>query len=321
MIDKYINIIEEELSKVEYPSDPSELYEPIDYILSLGGKRIRPVLCLMAAELYEQDLRANEILKLAIALEVFHNFSLVHDDIMDEAPLRRGKETVHTKWNRDIAILSGDVMLVQAYQFIIESRNTNLEKLISQFNSSAIKVCEGQQFDMNYETSSKVSIEDYLKMIGLKTAELIACSLKMGAIASNASDADAHNLYSFGLNLGIAFQIQDDYLDAFGDASKVGKQIGGDILANKKTYLMLKTLEMANEMQKADLERAMNYHDEQKIASITELFEIVGVKEHTSEMIEDYFRKAMDSLEKVSVTIERKSSLKSLASKLMQRDH
>jgi len=321
MSEQYRHIVERQLASLQYPSSPEELYDPISYILGLGGKRIRPVICLMAAELFGAEIESEEINSVAIALEIFHNFSLVHDDIMDEAPLRRGQETVHTKWNRDIAILSGDVMLVQAYDSILASKNKNLEALLLQFNDSAKKVCEGQQFDMNFENLSKVSIEEYIHMISLKTAELIACSLKMGAIAANASASDADLLYEFGLNLGLSFQIQDDYLDAFGETDKVGKQLGGDIIANKKTYLMLKTLELANEKQKADLERSLNYNDEQKVISIIEIFEEVGIKEHTSDLIQEYYEKSIKSLDQVKVDDARKAGLKQLAAYLMQRDH
>ncbi len=321
MINSYLAIVEEELKKLEYPDSPGELYEPIEYILALGGKRIRPILCLMAAELYGADIRSKQYTSIALAIEIFHNFSLVHDDIMDEAPLRRGKETVHQKWNRDIAILSGDVMLVQAYDAILKAENENFKDLIAQFNRSAIKVCEGQQYDMNFETSKRVNINDYIEMISLKTAELIGCSLKLGAIASNASKRDAELLYSFGLNLGLAFQIQDDYLDAFGESEKVGKQVGGDILANKKTYLMLKTLELANEQQKADIERALNYSPADKVEAILQIFNEVGVKQHTMEIIDGFFQKAVADLKMVSVEMDKKEGLSQLANYLMKRDH
>lgn len=317
----YLKIIEDELARIDYPASPSELYEPIRYILNLGGKRVRPVICLMAAELYEADIQSDRILQLAISLEIFHNFSLVHDDIMDEAPLRRGKPTVHQKWNRDIAILSGDVMLVQAYEAILRSGNPKMNELIAQFNRSAILVCEGQQYDMNYEKSSKVSIQDYLKMIGLKTAELIGCSLKLGAIAAQASEADANSLYAFGINLGLAFQIQDDFLDAFGDAGKVGKQVGGDILANKQTFLLLKSRELATDQQLTDLSLAMNLEGAEKVQEVLKIFEKVGVKKHTSDIIDEYYQTALAELDKVSASSDRKMGLRVLASNLMNRDH
>ncbi|MAY84165.1 MAG: polyprenyl synthetase [Flavobacteriales bacterium] len=318
---KLIEIIEKELNSKSYPSNPKELYEPIRYILSLGGKRIRPLVCMMAAEMFGLPADSKSVLHLAKGLEIFHNFSLVHDDIMDEAPLRRGKATVHEKWNRDIAILSGDVMLVQAYQELIQSESEDLKSLIDQFNRSAILVCEGQQFDMNFETIEDVSLEEYLNMIQLKTAELLACSLKMGAMLANASETDAEALYRFGINLGLSFQIQDDYLDSFADASKFGKQVGGDILANKKTYLLLKAKENASSEQSERLQAAMKLNGEDKVSAVLDLYRELGVDQDCEKAIDKHYQKALEELEAISVDAQLKAPLKNLAAKVMKRDH
>jgi geranylgeranyl diphosphate synthase type II len=318
---KLIQIIERELDSIAYPSEPKELYEPIQYILSLGGKRIRPLVCMMSAEMFGLAADDKSVLHLAKALEIFHNFSLVHDDIMDEAPLRRGKATVHEKWNRDTAILSGDVMLVQAYQELIETNSERLKDLIDQFNRSAILVCEGQQFDMNFESIDQVSLNEYLNMIQLKTAELLACSLKMGAMLGNAQSADAEALYNFGINLGLAFQIQDDLLDSFADASKFGKQVGGDILANKKTYLMLKAIEKASQAQKVALRSASELRADQKVEAVLKLYSEIGVDKDCQEAIDLHYKKALAELASVDLPDTAKQPLKELAAQVMKRDH
>jgi geranylgeranyl diphosphate synthase type II len=230
---------------------PRELYEPENYILSLGGKRIRPLLCLIACDLFDKD--AKQSLNAALSVELFHNFSLIHDDILDKAPLRRGMPTVHSKWNSDIAILSGDVMMVKAFDVLKNYEATKLGNLLSIFAATSIEVCEGQQMDMNFETQSEVRVNDYLHMITLKTAVLLGCSLKMGAICADASKEDQGHLYEFGKHVGIAFQLMDDVLDAYADDAKFGKQVGGDIIANKKTFLLLKEFELANPSQKEKL--------------------------------------------------------------------
>lgn len=316
-----LKILEEELDKSSYPSQPINLYEPIRYIMSLGGKRVRPVVCMMAAELFGLDPASKSVLKVAKSLEIFHNFSLVHDDIMDEAPLRRGKATVHYKWNRDVAILSGDVMLVLAYQELLEAESDRLPQLLAQFNRSAILVCEGQQYDMNFEQSDAVSLSDYLKMIQLKTAELLACSLKLGALVANADENDAEALYDFGINLGLAFQIQDDYLDAFSDSDKFGKQKGGDILANKKTYLLLKAYELAGDEQKQSLKAAMNEVGNKKVEAVLDCFKKIGVDQEAKAAMDDIYQKALTDLDRVNVEDQKKEALKSLAASLMMRDH
>ena len=298
--------------------EPKELYEPISYTLAMGGKRIRPVLVLMAAELFGQELdRAWPIAK---AIEIFHNFTLVHDDIMDEAPIRRGKATVHEKWNRDIAILSGDVMFVKAYQELCLAEPKQLSLLLSLFNQTAIEVCEGQQMDMNFEQEEELELTDYLQMIKLKTAVLLAASLKLGAISANAKPTQAELLYEFGLNLGLAFQIQDDYLDAFADPDQFGKKVGGDIAANKKTYLLLAALESGDETGKAALKKAMQIEEESaKIKEVKALFESLGAKQKAKQAIKHYSDKAMTALAQIERPEEIKKPLQELAAFLMQR--
>lgn len=300
--------------------EPKELYEPIDYSLKMGGKRIRPTLVLMAGDLFGKQ--AEELLHLALAVEVFHNFTLLHDDIMDEAPLRRGKDTVHKKWGRDIAILSGDVMMVKAYEFLAQSDADILPQLLSLFNQTAIEVCEGQQMDMNFEEQTEVSLTDYIRMIELKTAVLLAAALKMGAIASGALASDADSIYDFGRNIGIAFQIQDDFLDAYADPEKFGKQVGGDILQNKKTYLLLTAIQEANESQTERLNDLLsnNSDSQSKIEQMIALYDELNVPQLTQNAMQDFFEKGMQSLEKIEVSAEAKKELIDLAKMLMWRD-
>ncbi|RYE17915.1 MAG: polyprenyl synthetase family protein [Sphingobacteriales bacterium] len=245
------DIIIDGISQLSYPARPAELYQPISYILSIGGKRLRPALVLMACDMFGGDV--NAAVKPALAIEVFHNFTLMHDDIMDNAPLRRGKVTVHEKWNSNIAILSGDVMMVEANKLIMQVDDRILRTVMTIFNETAQGVCEGQQFDMNFEQDNQVSIDGYLGMIRLKTAVLLGGALKIGALIGGADAANAENLYQFGVNLGIAFQLQDDILDVYGDPEKFGKQVGGDIISNKKTFLLIKATELAKEQESTDL--------------------------------------------------------------------
>lgn len=321
MDQKMIDKIESEIRQIQYPQEPKELYEPIRYILSLGGKRIRPLVSMMAAELFGMPKDNRSVLHLAKSLEIFHNFSLVHDDIMDEAPLRRGMPTVHEKWTRDVAILSGDVMLVRAYQELIETKSDRLVDLLKQFNESAILVCEGQQLDMNFEQEEEVSLDRYLKMIELKTAELLACSLKMGAILAGASEKDAKALYQFGINLGLAFQIQDDYLDSFADSAKFGKQIGGDILANKKTYLMVTCRQQADPDQRDRMDQLLKLKGDEKVEKVLNLYKEVGVDQACQQAIEHYYQKALHDLGQVQGEEQAKEPLASLAAMIMKRDH
>ncbi len=289
--------------------------------MRLGGKRIRPTLTLIAAHLFGDAL--DHVLLPAIGTEVFHNFSLLHDDIMDKAPLRRGQPTVHEKWNQNIAILSGDVMLVRAYEFFLNVETSKLRKVLSLFSHTGAQVCEGQQLDMNYESSQEVSISDYLHMITLKTAVLLGFSLELGATLNNASENNALLLKNFGINIGIAFQLRDDLLDVYGDREKFGKQVGGDILADKKTFLLLTALEQANPEQKevfAKYRYQAVYAPEQKVQEVTAIYDQLQVKAQTQSKINYYFEEAMQSLHAVDAPAERKEVLQSLAFELMARE-
>lgn len=299
---------------------PKNLYEPISYILGLGGKRMRPVLTLMAVDVFEGSIEA--ALDAALAIEMFHNFSLVHDDIMDDAPLRRGKVTVHEKWDVNTGILSGDAMLIKSYQLFEGYEPQIFKKLVSLFSQTAIEVCEGQQYDVDFETRNDVNIAEYLKMIEYKTAVLVAASLKMGAIIAGASDSDAEAIYDFGRDLGIAFQLQDDYLDAFGDPETFGKQVGGDIIENKKTILYLKALEFASTNVRKELETLFSQkpeNPEAKIEKTKEIFLESGAVDFLKKEIENYTQTAFESLEKISTPEENKLLLKEFGKQLMER--
>ncbi len=300
--------------------EPRNLYEPIHYILKLGGKRMRPVLTLMSAEVFDADYKL--ALPAALAVEVFHNFSLVHDDIMDDAPLRRGDETVHEKWNINTAILSGDAMLILAYQYFEKYDTEVFRDLAKLFSKTALEVCEGQQWDVDFETREDVSISEYLKMIEYKTAVLVAAAMKMGAIVAETSKENADLIYDFGLNLGLAFQLQDDYLDAFGNPETFGKQVGGDIIENKKTYLYLKAIEFASQSQKEQLLHLFSIHPNdniEKIASVKEIFNATGASKATQQAILDFTLKAFDTLQKLQVDNEKKEMLHSFGENLMGR--
>ncbi len=319
----YQELIEKELKSRKYGSNPKELYEPIDYMMSLGGKRMRPVLVLMACDFFDGD--ASKAIHAAIAIELFHNFTLVHDDIMDKAPLRRGKATVHEKWNESIGILSGDVMLVKAYQELCRSEKKLLPQLLDIFNDVALSVCEGQQLDMNYESLSKVSIAQYLKMIELKTAVLLGASLKAGAIIGGAKEEDAQRLFEFGKNIGIAFQLQDDILDVYADADKFGKQKGGDIIANKKTYLLLKAMEMAenNRYMKEELFMWINaphFEAKEKVEAVTGIYNFLNVKELARNEMKKHYAAAMDCLKNIPVADSKKKEIIGFADSLMVRE-
>ena len=300
---------------------PNELYEPIEYTMELGGKRIRPTLCLLGTQLFGGEIQ--DAMNLAMGVEVFHNFTLVHDDIMDEAPLRRGKPTVHDKWNRDVAILSGDVMMVKAYELLCQTNSKQLHELLQLFNQTAIEVCEGQQLDMNFEERSVVSSTDYIEMIRLKTAVLLACSLKMGAINAGASPEEADLLYEFGEKIGIAFQIQDDFLDAYGDPDVFGKRVGGDIISNKKTFLLLTAIEKANEQQKENLNNLLNNEqsDTKKVEAVLNVFNELNISDFTKASMQIYFDQGMEALSKINASKEAKQPLIDLAEQLMHRSH
>lgn len=300
--------------------EPKNLYEPIDYILSLGGKRMRPVLTLMASEVFDADYKM--ALPAAMAVEVFHNFSLVHDDIMDDAPLRRGSQTVHEKWNINTGILSGDAMLILAYQYFEQYEPAVFRDLAKLFSKTALEVCEGQQWDVDFETRANVTIPEYLKMIEYKTAVLVAAAMKMGAIIANTSEENANLIYDFGLNLGLAFQLQDDYLDAFGDPETFGKQVGGDIIENKKTYLYLKAIEFSNPEKASELEQLFSFQLEdnaKKIETVKTIFNESGASVATQVAIKEFTFKAFDTLEKMDISIEKKIILKTFGENLMGR--
>jgi len=315
------SIREVEKSIQSYVSELSkqELYSPIKYIMELGGKRLRPALAVLSNQYFGGNLK--DIISPALAVEVFHNFSLMHDDIMDNAPLRRGKPTVHEKWNTNSAILSGDAMLVQAYQQVIKTDSTCIVAMNELFSKTAIEVCEGQQMDMDFETRSDVIIPEYLEMIKLKTSVLIACALEMGAISAGATMDDRKNIYEFGLNMGIAFQLRDDFLDAFGQTEKVGKQKGGDIISNKKTYLALKALSKADLKTTLELKALQNELDiELKVKRTLELFIQLGVDKDTEELSQSYYSKALQCLENTSGNASVKTEFLRFSEGLMVRE-
>ena len=317
---QYQEFITDYLNSQYETKEPRNLYEPIHYILGVGGKRMRPVLTLMSAEVFDADY--NLALPAALAVEVFHNFSLVHDDIMDDAPLRRGNETVHEKWDTNTAILSGDAMLILAYQYF-EKYNTDVFRdLAKLFSKTALEVCEGQQWDVDFETRDDVSILEYLKMIEYKTAVLVAAAMKMGAIVAETSIKNADLIYDFGLNLGLAFQLQDDYLDAFGDPKTFGKQVGGDIIENKKTYLYLKAIEFGTASEKEQLLHLFSIHptdNSDKIESVKTIFTSSGASDATLKAIQEFTLKAFETLQKIGIDNEKKDILRSFGENLMKR--
>ncbi len=306
------------INAANYGANPKELYEPINYMMQLGGKRLRPILALMAFDLFDSNIE--KAIPAAHAIEVFHNFTLVHDDIMDNAPLRRGKETVYKKWNMPIAILSGDLMMIKATQLLCKTETQKLKQLLEVFNRTAIEVCEGQQIDMNFETQKNVSHEEYLEMIKLKTAVLLGCSLQLGALIGGASNDDALHLYEFGKNIGIAFQIQDDILDTFGDGTITGKQVGGDIIANKKTLLLIELFESVHKDDKKLLDDLMQLTDtEQKVQSVINLYDKYLIKQFAESKKQQYLDLAYNHLADVSVEEGKKSILINTAEELMNR--
>lgn len=301
-----------------FPNVPSSLYDPLEDFLLNSGKRIRPIMCLLGNELFgEIHVDAYHI---AAAIELFHNFTLIHDDIMDEAPLRRGKPTVHSVHGEPTALLGGDVMMVIAYDYLNKIEPQNLKKVITLFNRTAKDVCEGQQYDMDFEKMQNVSLTEYIKMIELKTSVLLAASLQLGSIIGGASDGNQHHIYEFGRNLGIAFQIQDDYLDAFGDPKKFGKQVGGDIQSNKKTFLMIHALETANDQLREELVDAMEKNPENKVEIILSIFKACGIDSWADALKEQYLQTALEHLEEIAVSKSRKTSLQALAHYLISRD-
>jgi geranylgeranyl diphosphate synthase type II len=302
-----------------FPAAPASLYEPAEYFLSLGGKRIRPVMCLMGNELFG-DIQ-QDTYEVATAIELFHNFTLIHDDIMDRAPLRRGMETVHMKYGSNTALLTGDVMMIRAYEHLNSISGLYLSRIIQLFNKTAKEVCEGQQLDIDFEAMPAVSLDAYLHMISLKTSVLLAASLEMGAIIAGTSEGNCRHIYEFGKNLGIAFQVQDDYLDAFGDPEKFGKETGGDIRQNKKTFLLLHALEVANAEQKNTLRQLMSDDGPGKVEAVLQIFRACDVDAWARELKDKYLQTAMHHLDEIAVLSARKKPLLELATFLVQREH
>lgn len=315
-------IIENGVKEIKYPATPNELYEPIAYLMALGGKRLRPALVLMANDLFGGNIE--DAKSPALAIEMFHNFTLMHDDIMDNAPLRRGQPTVHEKWSDSVAILSGDVMFVKAYRLMIQVKPEILTGVLEVFNKTAIEVCEGQQIDMNFEARDEVSIDEYLEMIRLKTAVLLGGALKIGALIGDASAENAELLYQFGENLGLAFQLQDDILDVYGDPEKFGKQVGGDIISNKKTFLLIKALELAKGDDLLQLESWLNKKDlnpSEKVEAIKTLYNQLSIRKLAEDVMQNYATLALEAFEKINVPVENKKTLLSFAEMLVEREN
>ena len=313
--------IEAEITSQSYGNEPATLYEPIQYIMSLGGKRIRPLLAMLAYELFEED--SSRIVKQAVAVEVFHNFTLMHDDIMDRAPIRRGKPTVHEKWGDNNAILSGDVMLVKSYELFLESGAHNIIPILNAFNKCATEVCEGQQLDMDFEDRNDVSEEEYLNMIRLKTAVLLGFSARLGSMLASTSEENAQAMEDFAVNIGIGFQLMDDLLDVYGDAQKFGKQEGGDIIANKKTFLLIEALEKSNPEERKTLDYWIGLKDfdpAEKVREVKRIYDQIGVPEISKNKMNEYFNLGMQNLDQLSVEESRKDALKTFMTALMNRD-
>jgi len=309
------------ITKAKFGKEPIELYEPIQYIMDLGGKRMRPLLTLLSNYIFNEN--CNEAMPAAIAVEVFHNFTLMHDDIMDKAPLRRGKSTVHEKWNTNIAILSGDVMLVKAYEQLMLVDEKHLKRVLGRFNETAAGVCEGQQFDMNFESLSKISVDDYINMIRLKTAVLLGFSMELGGILGDADEKSCKYLRTVGESAGIGFQLKDDLLDVYGDAATFGKKVGGDIVANKKTFLLIRALEKAEGKTKKELEKLLSdktISDKAKVEGVTKIYDQLEIREETEALIQEHFDKAIESLGKVKGSIFRKHYIKDYLLALIGRE-
>lgn len=315
-----LTIVNEYLNNLPYNRKPSSLYEPIKYVLDLGGKRIRPILMMLSYNLYKENPKT--ILSSACALETYHNYTLLHDDLMDEAPLRRGQQTVHTKWNNNQAILSGDSMLVLAYERLAQVDTKHLQAVLNLFTETALQIGEGQQYDMEFEHRNDVTIDEYIEMIRLKTSVLLACATKMGALLADASAEDAENLYKFGEQIGLAFQLQDDYLDVYGDSKVFGKKIGGDITSNKKTYMLITAFNRANDKQRAELEEWINktaFDTEEKIAAVTRLYNEIGVDKLAKEKMDYYYEQGKQYLQAVKLPKEQKKELLAYAADMMSR--
>lgn len=320
--DEILKLVNKYLDNLSYDRKPSSLYEPIRYVLSMGGKRIRPVLMLLSYNMFREN--PEEILMPACALETYHNYTLLHDDLMDNADLRRGHETVHRKWNANTAILSGDSMLVLAYQRMAQCDKQKMPEVLSLFTETALEIGEGQQYDMDFEHRNDVTEDEYIEMIRLKTSVLLACAMKIGAILAGASKEDADNLYRFGEQIGLAFQLQDDYLDVYGDTRVFGKAIGGDITSNKKTYMLINAMLRANDTQRAELEKwisATEFDREEKIAAVTRLYNEIGIDKLAQEKINFYFEQSRKYLAAVSVAEDRKAEITAYAQRMMKREY
>ncbi|PAC33691.1 polyprenyl synthetase family protein [Flectobacillus sp. BAB-3569] len=318
---QFIQALEEEFQQQQYGQSPVELYEPIRYLMSLGGKRLRPLMTLMSTALFTDEWQ--KAIKPATAVEVFHNFTLMHDDIMDKAPLRRGKPTVHAKWNDNTAILSGDVMLVQAYELMLFVEDKNLKKALQRFNRTAAEVCEGQQFDMNFETRENVTEDEYIEMIRLKTSVLLGFALELGGIIGGASDKTCQTLYDLGINIGLGFQLKDDLLDVYGDPAKFGKQVGGDIISNKKTYMLIEALGQATGETKTQLEYWLSlktFDPAEKVNAVRGIYDKLEIRKMAEAKINDYFQKAFELLDSLKVEAERKAELRAFANILIDRE-
>ena len=320
--DEILKMVNEFLDHLSYDRKPESLYEPIKYVLSMGGKRIRPTLMLLAYNLYKEN--PEDILMNACALETYHNYTLLHDDLMDNADMRRGHLTVHKKWNNNTAILSGDSMLVLAFQRMMQCDTKHLKDILDLFTVTALEIGEGQQYDMEFETRNDVKEEEYIEMIRLKTSVLLACALKIGAILADASTEDADNLYKFGEQIGLAFQLQDDYLDVYGDSKVFGKEIGGDITSNKKTYMLINAFNKANDAQRKELTRwvsARDFDRNEKVDAVTRLYNEIGIDQLAQDKIAYYFAQSKKFLNAVNVPEEKKEELRKYAQKMMKRQY
>lgn len=320
--DEILKMVNEFLDHLSYDRKPESLYEPIKYVLSMGGKRIRPTLMLLAYNLYKEN--PEDILMNACALETYHNYTLLHDDLMDNADMRRGHLTVHKKWNDNTAILSGDSMLVLAFQRMMQCDEKHLKDILDLFTVTALEIGEGQQYDMEFETRNDVKEEEYIEMIRLKTSVLLACALKIGAILADASAEDADNLYKFGEQIGLAFQLQDDYLDVYGDSKVFGKEIGGDITSNKKTYMLINAFNKANAAQREELTRwvsARDFDRNEKVDAVTRLYNEIGIDQLAQDKIAYYFAQSKNFLDAVNVPEEKKEELRKYAQKMMKRQY
>lgn len=320
--DEILKMVNEFLDHLSYDRKPESLYEPIKYVLSMGGKRIRPTLMLLAYNLYKEN--PEDILMNACALETYHNYTLLHDDLMDNADMRRGHLTVHKKWNDNTAILSGDSMLVLAFQRMMQCDTKHLKDILDLFTVTALEIGEGQQYDMEFETRNDVKEEEYIEMIRLKTSVLLACALKIGAILADASAEDAENLYKFGEQMGLAFQLQDDYLDVYGDSKVFGKEIGGDITSNKKTYMLINAFNKANDVQREELTRwvsARDFDRNEKVDAVTRLYNEIGIDQLAQDKIAYYFEQSKKYLDAVNVPEEKKEELRKYAQKMMKRQY